>query len=362
MSTIPASGARLSNSSLEVPHPMIVGDDNILYIGNGKNVASLNGTSGANGTFNSSALDLPDGYIITSFAKTRNFLVIFAYRPVSGGSNNRSDATAFFWDYVSDSFTYAYSLPGFYVNGGFSYKGTVGCFVSGVSFGVFAGTIKRLKLLIFNGDIFEIVANFGNVTETIPGHGGVEISENAIFWNSSGRIYQYGPSIVGLSANLNSISVLDGTTREGMLKFFNSSSFYGSSGTVANGGLEKLLGSFYPGNFYTPYITPPFGRFLRGRIKEVKVHWAEVTSGGHSIALKINTAKGNTPTTIVTGLSTITAETLITRYDRDSSGAPLPIFDSLQLEGTYTNVAVGNVPPVLESVEIYYENVNIGIN
>lgn len=90
---------------------MIVGQDNIVYITNGNNIASLTnfvaGTSGTDptATLNTSALDLPDGqYAVTMVELGRNLLI-----GTQGGTNwsqrvNQRVANIYPWDRVSASF------------------------------------------------------------------------------------------------------------------------------------------------------------------------------------------------------------------------------------------------------------------
>lgn len=243
VSTAATSGAVLNKN---YPHPMTVGDDNILYVGDGPNVASLQGSTSA-GIWNPSALDLPDDYVITSFAKTRLFLVIYAYQTsdptFSAGAFLRGKTTAFFWDYTSDSFTYAYDMTGNYVNGGFNIDGVPGCFVFGKS----ADNVnaKQSKMLLFNGSNFDTVVDF---TDDIPGHGGVEVSGNTIFWNSDGHIYSYGTPFVGRNNSLQRLYKGDGTTGRGMLRNFLGTSLQASSGTGTSGGLNVFLSGFNEGS------------------------------------------------------------------------------------------------------------------
>lgn len=356
MSAVATSGAVLNKS---YPHPMIVGDDDILYIANGKDVASF---QGSNTTFNSSALDLPQGYVITSFAKTANYLVVFAYKggSVDSGSYYRSESTAFFWDYISSSFTYAYPLSGNYVNGGFIYKNTVGCFVQGRSPDLYNN--KYSKLLLFNGDGFEPMVEFYNV---IPGHGGVNVEGDTIFWNSAGVIFQWGSPILGFDKALSKTTeILTGATAEGMLKNFNANTLWGSSGTTTSGGLQSFGGSTPAYNdqspsFTTPAVTPPLKENAQARVKRVKVFWGEAASGGHSFTLSLYTGRGAVATTIISALTTVTSPTFITDYELNTSGAPLPFFESISLVGAYTAGASSTaVPPYIEAVEVYYEFVN----
>ena len=228
------SGAVLNKN---YQHPMIVGGDNILYVGNGKDLASLQGTT-SDGIWNASALDLPTGYEIQSFSKTTNFLVIYANLNPDPNNNLsdtiRADAVAFFWDMVSDSFTYAIPLQGSVVSGGFIMNGIPGCFVQGQNE---QATATKSKVLLYNGSSFDTVTRFD---ESIPIHGGVEVTGNLIVWNSSGKMMSYGQAYQGQDASLQKLASGSGTT-SGIMRTFNDSLNSGkimSSGATTAGGYE----------------------------------------------------------------------------------------------------------------------------
>ena len=239
VSTAATSGAVLSK---DYNHPMIVGDDNILYVGNGKDLASLQGTTAA-GIWNPSALDLPEGYEIQSYSKTGNFLVIYAnYEPDPSNTLSdtiRADSVAFFWDYVSDSFTYAIPLQGSVVDAGFSLNGIPGCFVQGQSEQV----SSESKILLYNGSSFETLTHFD---EDLPIHGGVEVTGSLIKWNSKGKMMSYGSAYQGQDASLQKLATGSGTT-SGMLRTFTDVALpttVMSSGATTSGGYEIFKSAY----------------------------------------------------------------------------------------------------------------------
>lgn len=356
MSTVPASGAVLSK---DYPHPMIVGDDNILYIANGRNVASLQGQTGANGTFNPSALDLPNDYVITSFAKLPQCLVIFAYKAAAGTGTNyyRSEATAFIWDCVSDTFTSAYDLDGNYVAGGFNYNGTVGCFVQGNSPEL--GSTKLSRLMLFNGSEFQPKLSFRH---NVPQWGSVEVISNCIYWLSglsggSAVIYQFGSPYEEFDNKFNYITEAGGDFA-GMLRELSSGSLFVSSGTTTSGGLQKFAGTGYAANslFTTPNINLTFPEFSQARAKTVKIYWGNVSTT-HSVSVNLLTDRGNTITEIVSRLGSNVST--LTKYEEDASGNPLPRFNSIALNVSWDTTSSTNAPPIIQAVEVWFEPVNI---
>jgi len=285
--------------------------------------------------------------------------VIYAYLPALGGAGvyDRAECTAFFWDMVSSSFTYAYPLPGNYVSGGFSYKSTVGCFVAGRNY---YGTVQVGKLLLFNGSEFEPQVSFG-INESLPEWGGVEISDDMIMWNASGTIYQYGSPFIGIPKGLNKISYGSGTTAGGFIKNLTGVGFHASSGTTTSGGLQRFYRNYRASAaFHTPIYTPNYSETERGRIRFVKVFFGNTTNGGgHPLTLKLRYNRGSSTTTVFSALDTITVNNTIKKYTVDSSGAPFPAFDALQPQFDYGSGTVGNDPPFIEAVEVYYENIKI---
>jgi hypothetical protein len=90
----PLAGTDLTDGQ-NVEHPMVVGDDDVLYIGSGRYLHGYDGQVGNDGTFYSKVLTLPLGYIITSMQKYGTYLVIFAHNNDTT-SVGYSTAKAFF--------------------------------------------------------------------------------------------------------------------------------------------------------------------------------------------------------------------------------------------------------------------------
>ena len=95
----PLAGSDLTDGQ-NAEHPMIVGDDDVLYIGSGRYLHGYDGQVGNAGTFYSKVLTLPLGYIITSMQTYNNYLVIFAHNnDTTAGTLTAlgySDSKAFF--------------------------------------------------------------------------------------------------------------------------------------------------------------------------------------------------------------------------------------------------------------------------
>lgn len=345
MSTVPTSGAVLQTTN---PHPMFVLAD-ILYIGDGKDLASFDGT-----TFNPSALDLPNGYIITSITANDIYLVITAYKQsLNSGTYYKSEAKAFYWDTFSRSFTYEVQLNGNYVNGAFNYNGRIGCFITGGD--TFFTFNRESKLMLENGNDFEPVANFSG---DAPGHGGVEVSNSSITWNSDGTVYQYGSPHIGFGNVLNKIGRVDGTTSEGMLKNFLGRNLYASAGTSTSGGLI-ILGEDNDSacTLRVPQTHPGFKLYSKGRIQKIRFYWGFNASGGH--AAKFNLLYDRNQSASILNGTTVKPSKLVEEYEFDASGNQLPSFSQVGWELTYEGGTASSTPDMLSAVEIHYKYENI---
>jgi len=354
MSTVPTSGAVLSKN---FPHPMINGDDGRLYIANGPNLASFDGT-----TFNASALDLPSGFQITSMAKTQNYLVVFAVRSNATVGNissfQRQECMAFFWDYVSSSYTYGIPLQGNNVNGAFSYKGTVGCFVSGLS--SFLTNDRKSAILIFNGsNAFDQVAQFNT---SIPSYGGVETGPNIILFNSDGYLYQYGNPF-GDNASLQRSSKSAGSI-SGLLRYFAETKFFISATTS----LEALSGYYDGAEFYTPNLEVPLKDWQTARITKIKIFWSGIgseTTKRNRLDLfyyfnsGANAVKFLDKDALANFASSSEKDTYVTIRTTNADGSPFQTFSSLNISGLYDTQGNTITPPLMRAIEVYYEYVKI---
>lgn len=364
VSTIATSGAVLQTT---YPHPMIVGDDNILYIADGSDLASLQGTTSV-GIFNPSALDLPEDYVITSFSKTPNFLVLIAHRVSgSGTSYNKTDAKAFFWDYVSASFTYAVPLPGNYANAGFILDGNPGCFVQGGDY----TPQKDSKIVLLSTTGYEVLEEFD---EDIPAHGGVDVVNRGLIFNVDGDLFTYMSLTKGGERVLSNISSGDGSTSGGFVKVLYNPLIFASSGTGTSGGLQTFSTNFVD-NVLAISVQkqlPTDSDFIY-RIAKVRVSFRQKMTGtGRGLDIKVvsdgdydddtSTTRGTT-TTIhsTTNGEGATIDKLVKVYTEDTSGNELPKCSTavgLRI-GIDSGDGVATIAPQIESVDMYLEPLSV---
>jgi hypothetical protein len=96
---------------LSLPHHVLVGRDDVVYITDGVNIASLQQASSGTPfdpntpstyTWNATALDLPDGYVASSLSEYGTYLIIGSYFNASLNRGNKADI--FPWDRTSPSY------------------------------------------------------------------------------------------------------------------------------------------------------------------------------------------------------------------------------------------------------------------
>ena len=363
LSTAPATplASPYLADGVRYPHPLVVGDDDLLYVGDRNFIHALDGndTTDADGKFFPAVLTLPGGYIITSFAKTQNGLMIFAYLtdPVGISSSQflKGSAKAFLWDYVSLDISYSYDLNDNYVTESFTYKGMVGCFTTGQKVDP-SNSAKISKLQLFNGSIFEPVQTF---IGELPIRGGVEIIGDSIQFNSEGTVYAWGSPLFGTKSGLNKLSRGTGASG-GLLSTFSTVGQFISTGTIGTGGLE-LLSGLYDGSalLATTVAEPGFPMGQRGQVKAVKVTYADVSVDyGVSVSISILPRAGSSAT-IVSALAYVASGETSRTFYLDTSGNALPVFEAIKLIVQWGGTAAATDAPGISQVELLYETVNV---
>ena len=172
-STVPSGFAALQGA---VPHQMIVGGNDVMYIANGRYIASYDGT-----TLMPQALDLPTGSVIQSIGWASDNLWMVANRPNITGSN-KNTASIYFWDGTTTSWSEEIKIMG--------YAG--GCHVrNGVLFFFYQDVTSTggYKLAYVNGSHIEDVANFPG---SLPEYGQITDYKDFLLWASGGLLYAWG--------------------------------------------------------------------------------------------------------------------------------------------------------------------------
>ena len=344
MSTVPSGKAVLNITN---QHPMIVGDRNILYIGDGGNVHQYDGQTGANGTFTKNALELGNDYIITSFAKFQKYLIIFATTEMWG----RGISTVFFWNYFDDFPSEIFQLGDGNCDGGFVYQNTVGCFLYAPSADR-GNASRRGRMLLYDGSRFKEQISF---LANIPIYRGVDINGDIIYWNSQGTLYSFGSPFKGVNSGLNILCNLLGST-SGALKNINGIT-YSSSGTAASGGMEQLNGRYQTGGGSTSMAFPNFPKDKCGKITRVDIIFGQLATAGRSFTLQLRN-NDNELSQINTAISTIAAGSLIQKFTTKSDGSQFDTFVGLSAILNWAAGTDNNDAPLIDKIIVYFDAIN----
>lgn len=360
MSTTPASplASPYLTGGKGYPHPMIVGDDDILYVGSSNYVHAYDGGTGANGTFTAAALTLPAGFVVKSFAKIENYLIVFAYYN-NTNSSYLGQAKAYFWNYLDLDPTKVVDLDDNKVCAAFQYGATVGCITAG-NYAAGNSSSKPYRLRIWNGGEFQTVANFGGEE---PVNGGIQVIEKGILINAGTKVFLYNSALVKPQIQELFQPFANTGSSAGLLKQIWIDTIVSSSGTTSSGGLELLNNDKYTtGSMLAPYSKPDFPLGKRGRVKAIRVQFhTAITASANKFQLQIQTEQLSPHEIISSGDNVISAstETMVREYVLKQDGSALPVFTALAPILTW---AVNDNTKLeclgVERIEIEFENVN----
>lgn len=352
MSTIPASGAVLTKG---VSHPMIVGYDDILYIGNGRHLNAYDGSIGADGTYFQNVLSLPEDYEMIAMAKLPpRSLVIFAHKSgASSSSNRKNECKAFFWDYLDSDPYKIENLYDNYIWDAFEYKGTVGCFTGG-----------RNKdgnyLKIFDGSEFK---NMCNYSDGGPCHGGCDVDGDQIYWNANGKVYTYGNNY-NVKSVLNITETISSDTGyyPGFLKILLPSAISASNGkTDGNGAVIQYLDTTkysYSGYFYSDLTDIGDERI---QITGITIYFADEFTGGRGLTFALRDRVGYYYISGIVDLLTVGYTNRIYRAKpiNYTGGTPIPPLDGVGISIGWVQGSGSSVSPIINKIVLDYTPVTI---
>lgn len=359
MSTAPATPLDLSSGyegGKGYPHPLIVGADDILYIGDRNFVHAYDGQNSADddGKFYPEALTLPEGWVITSFAKIApKTLCVFAYysNTSSGDTYYNGSAKCFFWNYIDlDPFDIE-DLDDNFVSEAFEYQGTVGCFTSGRPTDLANGT-KNSKLRLYDGNKFVITAPFiGN----LPIRGGVEVLGKEIRWLTSNgsNIFSWNNNF-GLDPTLNIVGTSqNAATASGMLRTFALASSIASSQADTSYYFNTVISNYYSSASYVSSLVELDENI---DITEIRVKFLYTASGGRDFTLTIQDEFGTTTSTIISGLSTITAlNKTLTIPALKTDGGRIPSLRRFKIALSWSVGSGASDCPIVSQIELSYQ-------
>lgn len=358
MSSVPASPLDISSGDGDDPtqrtaqHPLEIGADGILYIGSGRYVHGYDGNTGANGTFYSKVLTLPQGTEIIAMLKFKDiFLIACNYysngAATSSGRSGTGKALLYTWDYTSLDIIDVVDLEDFTVSALFAWKGTPTVITNGPS-----SSNGGNKVKVITGNTVTEVSSFDG---TAPINRGIVVSSGIIYINSGGKIISVGdkfnksnPSVV------NNLALLGTTGLSGVLFYNEIITKINLTGSSSSGGSNHVINNINNGkgtaSCKLPLFSPNFPAGKIGRLKFVEIEYYQplsenVTNG--SFTLTIDTDSGTTNNPIITNISTVSFP-LIRRYTRNIYNETLPRFSMFEVNMSWVTSGGGNSPTIVK--------------
>jgi hypothetical protein len=347
-----------STPTFTYPHPLIVGDDDVLYIGDNNKVHAYDGadTSDPDGKFFDSVLVLPETFRITGFARYQQRLAIFGYKELNtNASANASsfyatEAKVYFWDYLANDPYDSVNLNDNYVNAPFEYKGSIGCFTQGRKPVPLSNQFASLKL--FNGDEFDNVAMFDS---NIPVNGGVSIVGDTIMFNAQGSIYQFGSPYPGFPDGLNKVTEGSGTS-SGALTTLATTLQVASTGVTTTGGLQKIGTNYNTGSMAAAVAEPQFQMNSRARADAATITFAKTSTGGRDVSV-LFVGNDLATTTVVQNVSTINSANIRLRYEFATGAQDMFAFSTLKPIATWGSGSGTGDAPIIDMIELEYTEI-----
>lgn len=347
------SGTTLTD---DIDHPMIVGDDDVLYIGDKNIVRGLDGAD--SGTMISVALTLPAQYTIRSFSKLdNNTLVIFAnYGDASNGTMG-----IFFWNYLDlDPYKSVY-IQG-YCCSSFNYRGTIAMIRSSLSPDL-GSNVRSLNAMAWDGEKFVSLNRFSIRTSSYVLNKGVEVINDAIYFSVGGINYCYGSPFSEVKAGLNKISSTTGSASGAVKTLTSGIQFVSSSTSTTNYYLQYYSGDYAISYFKGNNVDLEFPLRKKGRIKRLRAEFkSAVSTAGRELNITIYSVDGTVLIETFTGteLRTISTDTLTIEKEYDASDdTSAGIFDTLYPLLQWSTGAGSTYAPILKKLIVEYELINI---
>lgn len=345
-------GSPYVSGGKSAPHPMVVGDDDTLIIGDRNFVHGFDGQIGANGTFVAARLTLPRGYVVTCFSKLPDSLVVYAYRETSGVAGALGEVTAFFWDYISLDPFKKIKIIANTVTEAFEYKSTVGCFVTAIGD---HNLSKGTNLLLYDGSRFVQVAS---TSLSAPSRQGVQVIGDMIYANCGGTVFSYGTPNAQIPNATHRMMLGTGTT-SGMLRSFFSDVFLMSTDSTSAGKLEAFTpGVYSTGSFITNHADLIESQGNLGNPIAVRVEFAGAVTGGRGFTLTLQDRSSASVGIVMSALETVTTGDLVHHFTSPTTGG-WKQFDSLKLKGEWVAGSGSSSAPSISRVIVYFKPISV---
>lgn len=336
-------GARTFNKG--VPHKMILGPDNDIYITNGRYLASH--TPGSS-EVNYKAFDLGAGFIATGLALDGNFLVISGYLGTTYlSAYSRSVSRIYYWNTYTDGFTKMYDMGDNYI-GGIKHNGRrLIAFTQGKD-----GTTKIQTPGA--GNFGEVLFESGQIGNA-PTHGSMDMFGGWLHYAGDGsqRLNCVGPNGEYHFRTVPTVDGISTPTELGMVKNLSTNKLYVG---VSIGGSYKIYQMNSGNGLY--YMNTSFRSGLmkfgyRSTIDRFRVFFSQFGTGA-SVTLSFfknySTMSVGGADDLLNEAITFTNEGAIAEYTLDRT---IPDVSAGYLNAYFNHAAYTSVAAVIRRIEIW---------
>lgn len=177
-----------------VAHPMTIGGDKFLYIGNGQYLARITNTAGTSGN-STNVLALESGMSIRDLTSDGRYVIILADNSEQGLDSEKCDIQIIFWDMVSGTYAQLYELSDSVSIGIEHLNGTTYIFTSDRAYFCSIGSIPRMLFdfgtnsSVLSPENYKCISTINNSI--------VWASDDTIDSTSVSRVFAFGNPIGG---------------------------------------------------------------------------------------------------------------------------------------------------------------------
>jgi hypothetical protein len=300
-----------------VEHPMSIHNgNNILYGVDGQYIWSYDGLSGANGTFNPSALDIKKPWTLNSITKWRDYTVVSGNK-VAGNGGFVGEVAVFIWDMISPVPNYQVFINDPIVYGIFNLNDTL--------FTLTAGDIRSgIKVRKFDGDKFNIVGQLGYNYRNQVRPKSICSWNGMLCWQDiRGAWFVFGKFYPNLPEGIFCIGSANGWTTGGLaggVMSYNNIIY----STYDEEGVSPIRLQWFPRNyqssffdFKTVWYEPERESNQMCQLKNVKIYFADVLASGMSKLSANAYINGGTSATLLGEVSyTALGAVMYVKFDR----------------------------------------------
>jgi len=336
---------------------MIVGDNRYLYVGNGSALRYI----APDGTGNEITTIIPTDCVIKCFSKTGTHLIIYVEKYNSNASSfPMGDCYAYFWNYASVRADSIKKIDDNSVTAAGIYQGYQYCFTTGKPTD-YSNALNISRLHFLDGTEYRPIFSFPD-TVSLNAH---DIHNNMLHFLSKDTLYTVGDQYLGFQQIVNSIGYIP-SGASGFCKSLNDADICFSCGSSASLALMTYGNSVNTFDANAQWrgvvVDPIFPMNMKGQLSQVEISFKEKVDSANSLKLyfKLDTDYNNSSlTTILNGLTSVTANKKIIYQGLDYAGATLPSFNSIKPIIYYAAGSGNTEVAKINYIKLYYEFIPI---